>query len=317
MNEGDHDGLTRRQALAAIGAAALPGCATEPSPTVTMGPQATPAPEGKSMISSSARMPVVYVPHGGGPWPFVEMGIGDRAELDGLAAYLRSLEAVPPAKPQALLVISAHWEEAAPTVMTGEHPPLFFDYYGFPPESYRLTWPAPGHPALAARVQSLLQGAGIPTASDAVRGFDHGTFVPLKLTYPAADVPTVQLSLKRGLDPAEHLAIGRALAPLRDEGVFIVGSGMSYHNLRAFNGSGRGIAATFDAWLSDAITQAPEERARRLTRWAQAPAARQAHPREEHLLPLMVVAGAAGEDRGKVAYSGTLLGLRLTAAHFG
>lgn len=312
MNDGD---LTRRQALAAaIGgatAAALPGCAADPSST------ATPAPERKTMTSTSARMPVVYIPHGGGPWPFVDLGLGDCSELDGLAAYLRGLDALPPSRPKALLVISAHWEEPALTVMTSERPPLLFDYYGFPPESYQLTWPAPGHPALAARVQTLLQGAGFRTATDGARGYDHGTFVPLKLTYPAADVPTVQLSLKQGLDPAEHLAVGRALAPLRDEGVFIVASGMSYHNLRAFNGSGKTVAATFDAWLSDAVVQEPGERARRLTAWAQAPAARQAHPREEHLLPLMVAAGAAGEDWGRVAYSGTLRGLRITGAHFG
>jgi aromatic ring-opening dioxygenase catalytic subunit (LigB family) len=307
MRDGNRDGLTRRQALAgAIGGAAavLPGCAPHPS-------------EANRMISTSARMPVVYVPHGGGPWPFVDMGLGDRAELDGLAAYLRSLEALPPTKPQALLVISAHWEEAVPTVMTAERPPLLFDYYGFPPESYQLTWPAPGHPELAGRVQRLLQGAGFATAANAERGFDHGTFVPLKLTYPAAEVPTVQLSLKRGLDPAEHLAIGRALAPLRDEGVFIVGSGMSYHNLRAFDGSGRDVAAAFDAWLTEAVIQDPEERARRLARWAGAPSARQAHPREEHLLPLMVAAGAAGDDRGRTAYSGTIRGLRISGVHFG
>ncbi|HSN98152.1 MAG TPA: class III extradiol ring-cleavage dioxygenase [Candidatus Nanopelagicales bacterium] len=144
-----------------------------------------------------------------------------------------------------------------------------------------------------------------------------GTFVPLKLTYPAADVPTVQLSLKRGLDPAEHLAMGRALAPLRDEGVFIVGSGMSYHNLRAFGPAGRAPSAAFDAWLGEAIAQDPEVRAQRLIAWASAPSARQAHPREEHLLPLMVIAGAAGADRGRTAYNGTLLGLRLSGYHFG
>ncbi|MCA8915976.1 MAG: dioxygenase, partial [Planctomycetes bacterium] len=148
-----------------------------------------------------ARMPVYFVPHGGGPWPFVDVGFGDRAELDQLAGYLRSLPAALPVKPRALLVISAHWEEPVLTVMTGERPPLYYDYYGFPPESYTLTWPAPGDPALAARVRELLGAAGFATAEDAGRGFDHGTFVPLKLAYPAADVPAVQLSLRRGLDP--------------------------------------------------------------------------------------------------------------------
>jgi aromatic ring-opening dioxygenase catalytic subunit (LigB family) len=307
----DGPSLTRRSALAAIGSAAaasIPGCATEAKPSHA---------KDAIMKPSGSRMPVVYIPHGGGPWPFVDLGFGDPAELEKLATHLRSLPSMTPTKPRALLVISAHWEERAPTVMTGEKPPLLFDYYGFPPESYKLTWPAPGDPALAARVRALLEGAGLSTAEDAQRGFDHGTFVPLKLAYPAAEIPTVQLSLKRGLDPAEHLAIGRAIAPLRDEGVLIIGSGMSYHNLRAFGPAGRAPSAAFDAWLNDAIAQDPEERARRLTAWSRAPSARAAHPREEHLLPLMVVAGAAGADRGAVAYSGTLMGLRLSGHAFG
>ena len=142
--------------------------------------------------------------------------------------------------------------------------------------------------------------------------------MPLKLTYPDANIPTVQLSLKAGLDPEEHLAIGRALAPLRDEGVFIIGSGMTFHNLRAFRDPrSRPIAETFDQWLREAATRAPAERDRALANWAIAPAAREAHPREEHLIPLMVIAGAAGEDRGNVAYNGTFAGLRLSAYHYG
>jgi aromatic ring-opening dioxygenase catalytic subunit (LigB family) len=314
MTDGMKEGLTRRRALAAAlggaAAAALPACTTE-------SPHAVPTPEGPTMNTTSSRLPVVYLPHGGGPWPFVEVGLGDRSELDALAAYLRTIPSLAAAKPKALLVISAHWEEPVPTVMTGERPPLLFDYYGFPPESYALTWPAPGHPEVAARVRHLLEGAGFATAADAARGFDHGTFVPLKLAYPQADVPVVQLSLKQGLDPAEHLAMGRALSPLRDEGVLIVGSGMSYHNLRGFNPSFRDPAATFDAWLGEAATASPEARTEHLTSWAKAPAARQAHPREEHLLPLMVVAGAAGADRGRTAYGGTLRGLRISGYHFG
>jgi aromatic ring-opening dioxygenase catalytic subunit (LigB family) len=264
------------------------------------------------------RMPVVYIPHGGGPWPFVDLGFGDKSELDALAAYLRSVRSAPAKTPAALLVISAHWEEPVPTVMTSARPPMLYDYYGFPPEAYRITWPAPGHPQVAARVRELLGAAGIETRSDAERGFDHGTFVPLKLAYPEADVPTVQLSLKQGLDPAEHLAIGRALAPLRDEGVFIVGSGMSFHNLRTFRSPAGGpVAEAFDVWLRETVPLAATERDARLVAWSLAPAARQAHPREEHLLPLMVVAGAAGEERGTVAYEGTLTGVRISGARFG
>ncbi|MBX5481364.1 MAG: dioxygenase [Myxococcaceae bacterium] len=296
------ESMTRREAIAAgiAGAAAL----------------AT----GASLGSGSAgeRMPVVYLPHGGGPWPFVDLGFGNPAELDALAAWLKSVRSIPKTPPRALLVISAHWEEPVPTVMTSPAPPMLYDYYGFPPESYRITWPAPGHPQLAARVRALLAQAGFDTAEDPARGFDHGTFVPLKLTWPDADVPVVQLSLKRGLDPEEHLVMGRALAPLRNEGVFIIGSGMTFHNLRAF-GDPRAIpvSETVDAWLRESVTLDANARDDRLIRWSTAPAARQAHPREEHLLPLMVIAGAAGADRGVVAYNGTLLGLRLSGYRFG
>jgi aromatic ring-opening dioxygenase catalytic subunit (LigB family) len=263
------------------------------------------------------RTPVVFLPHGGGPWPFVDVGIGKPEELNPLAAYLASIRSIPKTPPSALLVVSAHWEEPVPTVMSSEHPPMLYDYYGFPPESYRITWPAPGHPKLAARVRTLLESAGFQTRENAERGYDHGTFVPLKLAYPEADVPVVQLSLKTGLDPKEHLAMGRALAPLRDEGVFIVGSGMSYHNLRAFGPQAAPVSEEFDAWLRETATADPATRDARLADWARAPSARKAHPREEHLLPLMVMAGAAGADRGKRAYDGTILGLRISAYHFG
>jgi aromatic ring-opening dioxygenase catalytic subunit (LigB family) len=262
------------------------------------------------------RMPVVFLPHGGGPWPWVEVGF-DPAGNAELAAYLRSVAALPKTRPKALLVISAHWEERVPTVMTSARPPMLYDYHGFPPASYEITWPAPGDPDLAARVQELLAAAGIPSQTDAERGFDHGTFVPLKLTYPDADLPVVQLSLEASLDPERHLALGRALAPLRDEGVFLVGSGMTFHNLRGFRDPrARPIAEQFDAWLRAAATAEPADRDRQLAAWSTAPSARLAHPREEHLLPLLVIAGAAGADRGTIAFNGTFGGLRLSAVHF-
>jgi aromatic ring-opening dioxygenase catalytic subunit (LigB family) len=262
-------------------------------------------------------MPVAFIPHGGGPWPFVDVGF-PRADVDALAAYLRSVRELPPSPPRVLLIVSGHWEEAVPTVMTSEAPPILYDYYGFPPESYTITWPAPGAPWLAARVRELLEGQGMATAEDPARGFDHGTFIPLKLTYPDADVPTIQLSLVDGLDPAEHLAIGRALAPLRDEGVFIIASGMTFHNLRAFRDPRAiPIAETFDAWLRETMALESAERDRRLVGWEKAPAARGAHPREEHLIPLMVAAGAAGPDRATLGYGGTFGGLRISAYHFG
>ncbi|MBM4379266.1 MAG: dioxygenase [Deltaproteobacteria bacterium] len=266
---------------------------------------------------SSPRMPVAFLPHGGGPWPFVDLGF-PKEELGDMAAYLRSVARLPRAPPAALLVISAHWEAAVPTVMTSPAPPMLYDYDGFPPESYRVRWPAPGAPVLAGRVRQLLTEAGLPSAEDARRGFDHGTFVPLSLLYPGANVPTVQLSLVSGLDPAAHLQLGRALQPLRNEGVFILGSGMTFHDLRTFfDPRAHGISATFDAWLQAAVTAEPASRDAQLSAWTQAPLARRAHPREEHLLPLHVVAGAAGEDRGVLSWSGTNLGHRLSGYHFG
>ena len=265
----------------------------------------------------SARMPVVFIPHGGGPWPFVETGF-PKHELEALAGYLRGVHGLPPEPPTALLVVSAHWEEEVPSVMTSPQPPMLFDYSGFPEASYQLSWPAAGSPALAARVRSLLDEAGILNGEDDTRGFDHGTFVPLMLTYPKAEVPAIQLSLKKGLDPAQHLDIGRALQPLRHEGVFIVASGMTFHNLRAFrHPSAAPVSEAFDAWLRDVMAREPEARNTGLMGWGSAPGARQAHPREEHLLPLMVAAGAAGSDRAVLGFAGTAFGVRLSSYHFG
>ena len=318
MTEQTAPNVTRRVAIAAAGlAGAALGASALPAASGAAVSETAQKPEKGGPGSASARMPVVFLPHGGGPWPFVDLRIGSKSEQAELATYLRSVAELPKVAPRALLVISAHWEEAVPTVMNGAAPPMLYDYYGFPPESYEITWPAPGQPELAARVRELLGAARFDTAENSERGFDHGTFVPLKLAYPQADVPTVQLSLKHGLDPAEHLALGRALAPLRDEGVFIIGSGMTFHNLRAFGPQSSVVAEAFDGWLRETAALPAKERDQRLTDWTRAPSARAAHPREEHLLPLMVIAGAAGEDRGQLAYNGKIMDLRLSAYHFG
>lgn len=268
---------------------------------------------------TAARMPVVFLPHGGGPWPFVKIGWenapGYQAEYDSLYAYLQSVAQLPPVPPKAILVISGHWETRVPTVQTNPQPPLLYDYSGFPPESYQITWPAPGSPELATRVRALLEEAGFTTAEDAARGYDHGTFIPLKVTWPEAKIPVIQLSLVAGMDVETHIRMGKALAPLRDEGVMIVGSGMSYHNLRELfdRDTAAPVAEAFDAWLQAAATAAPADRDAALRAWESAPGARRAHPREEHLIPLMVVAGAAGDDVLHTAWSGTFLGARITA----
>ena len=266
------------------------------------------------------RQPTLYIPHGGGPCFFMEVQPGLPSDLwERMAAYLRGIDASLGRRPKAALVISAHWEESVPTVNVLARPPLLFDYYGFPEHTYRLTYPAPGSPALAARVRELLAKAGIASAQESARGLDHGVFVPFKLIYPDADVPVVQLSLIAGLDPEAHLAFGRALAPLRDEGVLIVGSGMSYHNLRElFSGSQGRLAEDFDRWLGEAATDAdPEARNVKLVSWHKAPGALASHPRSEHLIPLMVAAGAAASDRGRRTYQEHLVGKAVSAFQFG
>lgn len=240
---------------------------------------------------------------------------------DRLAAYLRDLDRSLGARPRAVLVISGHWEMEHPTVNMGTQPPLLFDYYGFPPHTYQLKYAAPGSPAVAARVRELLTAAGMPSLEEGRRGLDHGVFVPFKLIYPDADVPMVQMSLHRNLDAATHLEIGRALSPLREEGVLIVGSGMSYHNLRDFySADPRAVSAAeqFDTWLNEAVTH-PDgvERDSRLCGWASAAGARSCHPRPEHLIPLMVAAGAAGSDSGRRTFHDRLLGKPIAGFQFG
>jgi aromatic ring-opening dioxygenase catalytic subunit (LigB family) len=265
------------------------------------------------------RTPTFFIPHGGGPCFFMDWTMGPRDTWDNMAAWLKAMpEAVGP-KPDAILVISAHWEEREFTVTASPNPPLLFDYYGFPEHTYRLRYDAPGSPELAREVRALLTKAGIVSKEDGARGFDHGVFIPFLLIYPIADIPVVQLSLKTGLDPALHLAVGKALEPLRDRNVLIVGSGMSYHNMEAFRrGLPPTLSATFDAWLTEAITDLNHSaRDEKLAHWATAPAARDAHPREEHLIPLMVAAGAAGNDIGRHTYSDRVMGSAISAYQFG
>jgi len=268
--------------------------------------------------NTTALMPTLFIPHGGGPCFFMDWNMGPPDTWDKMAAWLRGLVATLPEKPGAVLVISGHWEEAHATVNTAANPPLFFDYYGFPPHTYELTYPAPGNPVLAAEVKRLLDEAGFGCAENSERGLDHGVFVPFKLMLPEADIPVVQLSLVAGLDVDTHLRMGQALAPLREHGVLIVGSGMSYHNMQAFQGGGARVESEqFDTWLSAACQLPPPERRQALLDWAQAPSALNAHPREEHLLPLMVVAGAAMNEPGRHIYRDNVMGATVSAFEFG
>lgn len=237
------------------------------------------------------QMPVVFLPHGGGPMPL----LGDANHRE-LIAFLKHLPEQLP-KPQAILVVTAHWEEPVASISGAQRPGMLYDYYGFPPESYEFQYSAPGNPALAMEIQTLLQHQGIDARLDPHRDYDHGTFIPLMLMYPEAQIPVVQVSLLHSLDPAAHISLGKALAPLREKGVLILGSGMSFHNMRAFFSGDPTVgmkSKSFDTWLEQMLLQAPvTEVEQQLVVWQKAPEARFSHPREEHLMPLLACFGAA------------------------
>lgn len=271
-------------------------------------------------MSTPGRLPTYFVPHGGGPCFFMDPPPGGPGTWDRMADFLRSLPGDLPEKPRAILVITGHWETPGLAVTTSAHPGLIFDYFGFPDSTYELTYPAPGDPKLAGQVADLLEEAGFPVLLDAERGFDHGMFIPLKVAFPDAAIPVVELSVRKDLDPAAHIAIGRALAPLRDDGVLILATGMSYHNLRGFFANDprvEAISEAFDTWLAKAVCQNQASREAALIGWEGAPGARICHPREEHLIPLMVAAGAAGADPALHAYSDVVLGKKLSGFRFG
>lgn len=248
------------------------------------------------------RQPTFYITHGGGPCFWMEFAppIGPHG-FDGLKQNLTDLPSRLPERPKAYLVITAHWEDThGIAVSAADHPGMIYDYAGFPEHTYHLKHPAPGDPALAQEVVRLITEAGLAAHLNDDRGFDHGTFVPMMVINPEADIPTVTMSLSRSFDPAFHLKVGKALQPLRDQGVVIIGSGSSFHNLRTYFHGGDNGARQFDDWLTETVTQVDaSDRHDRLVEWLKAPGARSAHPREEHLLPLMVAVGAAGDDVGE------------------
>ncbi len=264
----------------------------------------------------ASKMPVYFLSHGGGPWPFVE---AMRSHYVKTEQAMRALSQNLPSKPKAVLVVTAHWETPEFSVSTGEHPPMLYDYGGFPANTYQVQYPAPGSPALAARVVELLSQAGIPVRQDVTRGFDHGTFVPLSLIFPDASVPVVMLSIKASYDPQEHIQVGQALQALRDEGVLILGSGLNYHNMRGFGREeSTRVAEEFEHFLNDAIARPQAtERDAMLLNWEAAPGARQAHPHEDHLLPLMVIAGAAGADVGHQVFVEKVMQVPMASYGFG
>ena len=255
-------------------------------------------------------MPVVYVPHGGGPLPLM----GDPSHA-GLTEFLRELPKKLPT-PTAILVVTAHWEADTVLVTGAANPDLVFDYYNFPPETYEYTYPAPGFPALAAQIVSTLNAKGIRAAVDNTRGYDHGTFVPLMLMYPDAEIPVVQMSLIASLNAKAHIEIGMALQAFREQGVMIIGSGMSFHNMRAFFSQDPSVlvkSQEFDDWLVESLLSIDQTK-ERLSNWEVAPRARYSHPREEHLLPLMVCFGAAAsaQTAPEIVFNEPLLGAEVS-----
>ncbi|MDB5649608.1 MAG: Dioxygenase [Hyphomicrobiales bacterium] len=236
-------------------------------------------------------LPAMFLSHGAPTLPLTDAPA--KMFLETVAARL-------PERPRAVLVISAHWETAQPRVNAVAVNDTIHDFYGFPRALHEMTYPAPGSPELAARVSALLTAAGLPCGIDTARGLDHGAWVPLKLIYPQAAISVVQLSVQSGLGPAHHLAMGRALTNLREEGVLIVGSGSLTHDLSSFGAYRDRISApepawvtAFADWFDSALSRDATDELVAYRRLA--PFATKNHPSEEYLLPLFVALGAGGE----------------------
>lgn len=230
---------------------------------------------------------ILYISHGGGPMPI----LGDRYHLR-MVDFLKGLS-TKLKRPDAIVVLSAHWECPKPTLLCAQNPSLLYDYYGFPEEAYQLRYPSPMAVDLANHIASLFEDVVL----DDTRGFDHGMFIPLSLLYPDADIPTTQLSLLSSLSSREHWNMGEALRPLLDENILFIGSGFSFHNMRLFFQDDDKQNHAFQEFLINTCTaDLPiSKREEALVAWQQAPYARYCHPREEHLLPLHVCCALAGE----------------------
>lgn len=259
--------------------------------------------------------PVIFVPHGGGPLPLT-----DDSRHQALRYFLSGLPSLY-SKPDAIVVVSAHWQANQPTLQMLEWPELIYDYHGFPESAYQLQYPAPGAPKLASEIATHLGQHGFSAKLDHQRGFDHGAFVPLMLMYPAADIPVLQLSLMNNMDAGAHLAMGRALQDLRQRNIMILGSGMSFHNLDAFFIDANQLNEAdehFTNWLVDVCSNPKhkgQSRKSMLIDWQSAPYANVCHPTAEHLMPLHVCVGAAnhGEEEAEVIFDGQVLGKRVCA----
>ena len=265
--------------------------------------------------SKETLSPVLYLPHGAGPLPL----LGDKGQ-ENLVTFLKGLPQTI-REPSAILIISAHWEEPQATITSGSQPNLIYDYSGFPPEAYEIQYPASGNSELAKEISGLIERDGIEVKLNEQRGFDHGLYVPLKLMYPEAQIPCLQLSLLNSLEPSEHIVLGKSLASLRNKNVLIIGSGLSFHNLKLFfrpEMESHKQSIAFDQWLVDTCTNETisiSKREQQLNEWTKAPYARHCHPREEHLMPLHVCFGAASMETplAQVIYNDDFMGARTSA----
>ena len=269
--------------------------------------------------SNNILSPVLYIPHGGGPLPL----LGDKDHED-LVSFLKGIPQTI-AQPSAILVISAHWEEPQATITSGDKQNLIYDYSGFPPEAYEIQYPASGNSELAKEIENLLRRDEIEVKLDEKRGFDHGMYVPLKLMYPEGNIPCLQLSLLKSLDPSEHIALGKSLASIRSKNILILGSGFSFHNLKLFFRPEKEThekSIAFDNWLVETCSNSNlsvSQREQQLIAWGKAPNAHYCHPREEHLLPLHVCFGAASLETpiAKVIYNADFMGARTSGLRWG
>ena len=256
-------------------------------------------------------MPSIFLNHGGGPLPL----LGDQNHR-ALVKYLSKVANDFP-KPQAILIASAHWETSVTSFVGSETPPLLYDYYGFPKESYSISYPARNALHEVEDARRLLERAGISSKIEN-RGYDHGVFVPLKLVYPEADIPVVEMSLPSTRDPSLVMKLGEALRPLREKGILLIGSGLSFHNLQAFfseDVSKKSRSTAFDQALKEGMTSA--DRIPMLKSWESLPHARYCHPNEDHLMPLLFVAGSAfSEEPCRIVYEDVLMGAKISGFAF-
>ncbi len=250
--------------------------------------------------------PTFFLSHGGGPWPWLR---NEMSFMDGLHQSLLKVVKSLPEKPKAILIISGHWEEENFKIMSSAKPSMIYDYFGFPDFTYKISYPAPGHPHMAEKIQGLLKENNIASELDPNRGFDHGVYSLLYPMFPEADIPIVQVSMKKTFDSLEHFNLGKALKSLRSEGVLIIGSGNIFHNLRAMRNSKK-ESAEFDTWIRNVVTDSDlEKRNKNILNWESAPFARFCQPVEDHLVPLFFAMGAASEDKGQLIYGEPLMNI--------